>query len=148
MKNYNSIDLTKFILSIFVITIHCYIVPTIQQPLLRDICMMIQYTAVPLFFCFTGYFLFRRVLLAPEGAKKNIKRAWLRFGKLYLIWFIIYSVIIDGQGGGGGGVCVCVGGGGHPAFSSRSFRYFFMSKRNKNQKIKIKKFYDFLMTNA
>ena len=96
MKNYNSIDLTKFILSIFVITIHCYIVPTIQQPLLRDICMMIQYTAVPLFFCFTGYFLFRRVLLAPEGAKKNIKRAWLRFGKLYLIWFIIYSVIIDG----------------------------------------------------
>jgi len=37
------------------ITIHCYIVPTIQQPLLRDICMMIQYTAVPLFFCFTGY---------------------------------------------------------------------------------------------
>ena len=101
MKNYNSIDLTKFILSIFVITIHCYIVPTIQQPLLRDICMMIQYTAVPLFFCFTGYFLFRRVLLAPEGAKKNIKRAWLRFGKLYLIWFIIYSVIIDGQGGGG-----------------------------------------------
>lgn len=106
MKNYNSIDLTKFILSIFVITIHCYIVPTIQQPLLRDICMMIQYTAVPLFFCFTGYFLFRRVLLAPEGAKKNIKRAWLRFGKLYLIWFIIYSVIIDGQGGGGGGVCV------------------------------------------
>ena len=94
MKNYNSIDLTKFILSIFVITIHCYIVPTIQQPLLRDICMMIQYTAVPLFFCFTGYFLFRRVLLAPEGAKKNIKRAWLRFGKLYLIWFIIYSVII------------------------------------------------------
>ncbi|WP_195305355.1 acyltransferase family protein [Bacteroides uniformis] len=109
MKNYNSIDLTKFILSIFVITIHCYIVPTIQQPLLRDICMMIQYTAVPLFFCFTGYFLFRRVLLAPEGAKKNIKRAWLRFGKLYLIWFIIYSVIIDGQGGGGGGVW---GGGG------------------------------------
>ena len=106
MKNYNSIDLTKFILSIFVITIHCYIVPTIQQPLLRDICMMIQYTAVPLFFCFTGYFLFRRVLLAPEGAKKNIKRAWLRFGKLYLIWFIIYSVIIDGQGGGG----VCGGG--------------------------------------
>ena len=105
MKNYNSIDLTKFILSIFVITIHCYIVPTIQQPLLRDICMMIQYTAVPLFFCFTGYFLFRRVLLAPEGAKKNIKRAWLRFGKLYLIWFIIYSVIIDGQGGG-----VCGGG--------------------------------------
>ena len=90
MKNYNSIDLTKFILSIFVITIHCYIVPTIQQPLLRDICMMIQYTAVPLFFCFTGYFL-------------------LRFGKLYLIWFIIHSVIIDGQGGGGGGVCV--GGG-------------------------------------
>ena len=87
MKNYNSIDLTKFILSIFVITIHCYIVPTIQQPLLRDICMMIQYTAVPLFFCFTGYFLFRRVLLAPEGAKKNIKRAWLRFGKLYLIFY-------------------------------------------------------------
>lgn len=95
MKNYNSIDLTKFILSIFVITIHCYIVSTIQQPLLRDICMMIQYTAVPLFFCFTGFFLFRRVLLAPEGAKKNIKIAWLRFGKLYLIWFIIYSVIID-----------------------------------------------------
>ena len=43
---------------------------------------------------------------------------------------------------------VCVWGGVHPAFSSRSFRYFFMSKRNKNQKIKIKKFYDFLMTNA
>ena len=124
MKNYNSIDLTKFILSIFVITIHCYIVPTIQQPLLRDICMMIQYTAVPLFFCFTGYFLFRRVLLAPEGAKKNIKRAWLRFGKLYLIWFIIYSVIIDGQGGGGGGVCVCVcvgGGGGGEIFYTNFF---------------------------
>ncbi|MBV3725186.1 acyltransferase family protein, partial [Bacteroides uniformis] len=123
MKNYNSIDLTKFILSIFVITIHCYIVPTIQQPLLRDICMMIQYTAVPLFFCFTGYFLFRRVLLAPEGAKKNIKRAWLRFGKLYLIWFIIYSVIIDGQGGGDGGVCVCVCGGG--GGGGKIFQNFF-----------------------
>lgn len=101
MKNYKSIDLTKFILSIFVITIHCYIVPTIQQPLLRDICMMLQYTAVPLFFCFTGYFLFRKVILTPEEAKKNIKRAWLRFGKLYLIWFVIYSVIVDRMGGDG-----------------------------------------------
>lgn len=110
MKNYNSIDLTKFILSIFVINhtlLYCsyYSTAFIAGYMHDD--TIYSSTAV---FCFTGYFLFRRVLLAPEGAKKNIKRAWLRFGKLYLIWFIIYSVIIDGQGGGDGGVCVWGGG--------------------------------------
>ena len=51
-KNYDTFDLIKFILSIFIISIHSGIVPDILIPVVR--------TAVPLFFMISSYLFFNK----------------------------------------------------------------------------------------
>lgn len=51
-RNYDIFDLIKFILSIFIVSIHSGIVPDIFIPIVR--------IAVPLFFIISSYLLFRK----------------------------------------------------------------------------------------
>lgn len=46
---YKSLDIVKFIMALFVVTIHCYIVNDIQIDWLRRICISVIYSAVPFF---------------------------------------------------------------------------------------------------
>ena len=52
-KEYNSLDILKFILSIFVLIIHSEIDKTVISPLLR--------IAVPIFFVISGYLFFSKI---------------------------------------------------------------------------------------
>lgn len=61
MRNYYLMDIAKFVFSLFVITIHCYIVQTIANPVLQGTLSLIQGLAVPSFFCFTGFLLFKKL---------------------------------------------------------------------------------------
>lgn len=100
-KIYNSIDLTKFICAILIITIH--ISPfgsngenSIISYLNFGIQDYIARIAVPFFFMASGFFLYRKTLLAdfdPELSKKYC----IRIFQLYIIWTIIYSPLIIGR---------------------------------------------------
>lgn len=82
-KNNDVIDLTKFILSAFVVAIHAQLFHEYIYPFVR--------LAVPMFFILSGYFAFAN--LDPIQDKLEKKRKMLcitqRFLKLYLFWFIL-----------------------------------------------------------
>lgn len=93
-KNFNSFDIAKFVCSILVVIIHTapfgehettnvfsYVGFFVQQGLCR--------LAVPLFFIFSGFFLYRKTPLnkfSYEPTKKYI----IHILKLYLLWSLIY----------------------------------------------------------
>ena len=81
-KEYNSLDILKFVLSILIMVIHTGIDKTIISPLLR--------IAVPLFFIISSFFFFSKINSISEKEKPA---ALLRFVKrnlgLYLFWAII-----------------------------------------------------------
>lgn len=87
-KEYNSIDILKFILSIFVLMIHSEIDKTVISPLLR--------IAVPLFFVISAYLFFSKVVRLADGAER--RRALIRMVKrnllLYLFWVVIQLPLI------------------------------------------------------
>ena len=74
MKKYNVVDLTKLVLSYFVIGIHTRILNQDLLPLFR--------IAVPVFFIYSSYFFFCK-------KKPDIKKTVLRNIKLYIFWFVV-----------------------------------------------------------
>lgn len=76
-------DLTKFILSIFVIMIHTNFFPQYLFPWLR--------TAVPIFFMLSSYLLFSKLSKIPDIGEKNtaLKKFIKRNLSLYAFWFIV-----------------------------------------------------------
>ncbi len=87
-KEYNSIDILKFVLSIFVLLIHSKIDKTVISPLLR--------IAVPEFFVISAYLFFAKVAFLTDETKKRsaLKRLVKRNLLLYLFWVIIQLPII------------------------------------------------------
>lgn len=82
IKNYDILDLTKFILSIMVVAIHTSLFPKILYPWLR--------LAIPLFFIISSFLLFSKINNSPkEESGKIIKKFILRQVKLYLFWFVV-----------------------------------------------------------
>ncbi len=93
-KNFNSFDLSKFVASILVVMIH--IAPFGSQQtqnvysqmnflLKNGICRI----AVPLFFIFSGFFLYRKTPL-DRFSLEPTKKYFLHILKLYLLWTLIY----------------------------------------------------------
>lgn len=80
-KNYDVLDLTKFILSIMIVCIHTQTLLSILYPWLR--------LAVPLFFTISSFLLFRKINSSVKEEKKIIKNYCFRQMKLYLFWFIV-----------------------------------------------------------
>ena len=83
-RNYNSIDLMKFILCFLVVAIHSNPFNDISL-LLNRLLLGIERLAVPLFFIASGFFLFKGGPLEKEQLVKYLKR----MGLLYLAWFIV-----------------------------------------------------------
>ena len=92
-ENFNSFDITKFILSILIIGIHArpfYKLSNIMNTLFSNgICRM----AVPIFFLISGYLLMYRLNITKNKIE-YIKNYLKRLIKLYIIWTIIYLPII------------------------------------------------------
>lgn len=84
-KNYDSIDLMKFIACIMVVAIHSDPLQDISPLANRLVSGGLCRLAVPLFFLATAFFLFRNGELTKDKTIKYIKRISL----LYACWFLI-----------------------------------------------------------
>ena len=73
MRNYNSIDLMKFVMALGVVTIHTYIVDGMNPSFLRDILHSLIRNAVPFFFITSSFFIMKR------ERDTDVKRYWKRY---------------------------------------------------------------------
>ena len=100
-RNYNSIDLAKFICAIMVVSIH---VAPFGKAESESILSLLNYffqqyisrLAVPFFFVCSGFFLFKKTsweCYSLEPAKKYVKRIF----RLYILWTIIYAPLRIGS---------------------------------------------------
>lgn len=96
-KNYNGIDLAKFICSLLVVVIHIAPFGSTENNTLKYLNFGTQNylarVAVPFFFMASGFFLYRKT----DKDNFNIshtKKYIVRLLKLYLIWTAIYSPLI------------------------------------------------------
>ncbi len=82
-KSYNSVDILKLILAVFVMMIHSALDKTVISPLLR--------IAVPLFFIISSYFFFAKEEKLDNAKDKYsaLRRMAKRNLALYLIWAIV-----------------------------------------------------------
>ena len=80
-EKYDIFDLTKYILSFFIVAIHTGLFPQILYPWLR--------VAVPLFFVISSFLLFLKIKKNPKDEPMIIKKFVIRQLKMYLFWFII-----------------------------------------------------------
>lgn len=98
LKTYNSFDLAKFIASILVVMIHISPFRPVQNEnifsqlnffLQNGICRV----AVPLFFVFSGFFLYRKTPL-DNFSFEPTKKYFLHILKMYILWTLIYSPLM------------------------------------------------------
>jgi len=90
-KNYDAIDLMKFIASIFVVALHTDAFFDINKNIFIFVCNGLSRLAVPLFFISSAYFLY---LPEQNGLSKKRKMKYIkRLAILYSVWFIIYLPI-------------------------------------------------------
>lgn len=82
-KNNDSIDVTKFLLSLCVVAIHSELLYNYIYPFVR--------LAVPIFFIFSGYFSFLKIDAIQNYSAKKEKFISIvkRYLKLYAFWFIV-----------------------------------------------------------
>ena len=88
-KNYNSIDLMKFIMALCVVTIHTYIVDSMKSSILQDFLYSFIRSAVPFFFITSAYFVMQR------NEKDGILKYWKRIFRLYLSWSVINFISVS-----------------------------------------------------
>lgn len=89
-KNLDTLDLFKFIASIFVVGIHLLTHPTLpyQNKYLNFVVFQIfGRAAVPFFFIASAYLFYVRYL--PDPKLERVKRFSFRIIKLYIFWFIV-----------------------------------------------------------
>ena len=82
-KNYNLIDIVKFVLAIFIMIIHTNIDRTVISPIIR--------IAVPLFFVISSYLFFKKEMTCTN--KSDRKNVILRFVKRNLLLYFIWTFI-------------------------------------------------------
>ena len=91
-KNYNSIDLFKFVMAICVVAIHTNPMDKCTIKLVNDIYTTFVGMAVPFFFIATGFLLANKMEYPFWGTQnKTIMKNYLfRIIKLYLLWTVLY----------------------------------------------------------
>ena len=82
-KEYNFIDILKFVLAVLVLLIHSNLDRTITSPLLR--------IAVPMFFIISAYFFFRKI--AKTDSKEQQNKVFARFVQRNLLLYLLWTAI-------------------------------------------------------
>ena len=93
MKNYNSIDLMKFVMALCVVTIHTYIVDGMNPSFLRDILHSLIRNAVPFFFItssFSRFIIKNEEVMKKKGTAFRIKECNMSLKKDGFIPSTIY----------------------------------------------------------
>ena len=95
-KNYNAVDLAKFLMCLCVAYAHIAFFQDIA-PFWNDFATKyVMRLTVPFFFMTTSFFLFRRVKEDKDGYRQ-IKKYIMKFLRLYIVWTLLYmpAVIVD-----------------------------------------------------
>lgn len=92
IKNYNCIDLTKFIMAILVVVAHSAPLSDISEVWNFYVADAIARIAVPFFFVASGFFLFKKIDLKNLD-DKIVKNYCYGIMSLYLTWTVIYFPI-------------------------------------------------------
>lgn len=92
-KQFNGIDLFKFIASIIVVAIHTSSLQNCSNGLIKNIWEIISIMAVPFFFLSTGYLSFYSEKDKGVIDKTKIKYFLKKYIKIYIIWTIVYLPI-------------------------------------------------------
>ncbi|MBE5905191.1 MAG: acyltransferase [Lachnospiraceae bacterium] len=91
-KNYNSLDLWKFIMSLAVVAIHTQPLINVTNTYAQTLCTIFVSMAVPFFFLASGYLLAKKMDWNYDTNDFiRIKLLCIKFVKLYFVWTIIYS---------------------------------------------------------
>lgn len=89
-RNYNTIDLAKYLSALLVVCIHTYpffeISETFNTYWIQTVCRL----AVPFFFVCSGFFFFQKWSADEIVNQDNLIRYEKRLLKIYLIWTVIY----------------------------------------------------------
>lgn len=88
-NNYKSIDLMKFMMALCVVTIHTYIVDSMEPSIFQDVLYSIIRSAVPFFFITSAFFVMQR------KEKGGIIKYWKRIFQLYLSWSVINFISVS-----------------------------------------------------
>ena len=83
-KNYDILDLTKFVASLAIVAIHSDALLELGTAINYYICQGLFRIAVPLFFLITAFFFFQK-----ELTKQHLQKYCYRLLKLYGIWFVL-----------------------------------------------------------
>lgn len=90
MRNYQSVDVTKLLMALCVVTIHTNYFHSLSNPYMREPLVDILSSAVPFFFITTGYFITRKLDNCKWFEQVKIIIQYVRkLLPLYLIWGII-----------------------------------------------------------
>ena len=90
---YNGFDIAKFIMAIFVVTLHAHPLLDISFNLNYAVTNGLTRVAVPYFFMASGFLLFRKMSF-HELDMPRIKKYLIHIFRLYIVWTIIYLPII------------------------------------------------------
>ena len=95
-KNYNAVDLAKFLMCLCVAYAHIAFFQDIAPFWNNFATKYVMRLTVPFFFMTTSFFLFRRVEEDKDGYRQ-IKKYIMKFLRLYIVWTLLYmpAVIVD-----------------------------------------------------
>lgn len=94
-RQYDAIDVMKYVSALLVICIHTAPFATVAPGFNFVLVQLIARTAVPFYFATSGFFLFKKLFSAESSDRLGILKTYsLRILKLYGIWTLIYLPII------------------------------------------------------
>ena len=91
-ENYNAIDLTKFIMAIFVVAIHTNPLYKFDNDIITTLYECTVRCAVPFFFIASGFFVSLKMnkIDAKQDKILVIRKQLVRILKMYIVWSVIY----------------------------------------------------------
>ncbi len=89
-KNYNSIDIMKFIMAIFVVSIHTEPLTGVKSPVLYTLWDCVVRCAVPFFFIASGFFIGKKMCGDKKSDIGIVLKQVKRIAKMYLVWSAVY----------------------------------------------------------
>lgn len=89
-KNYNFLNIMRFIMAIMVVSIHTVPLYSLKDTYAYDLWKTISLLAVPFFFISSGFFLGKKLNGYSEDGEKAIRSTRSKIIKFYLIYTIIY----------------------------------------------------------
>jgi len=91
IKQYNSLDLMKFISAILIIVLHTSPFQSYNALISFGLRNVVTIIAVPFFFCTSGFLLFKKLFVLSQDEKgKYFKHYIKRLCIMYGLWSLVY----------------------------------------------------------